>query len=255
MSDKNNKPIISIIMAAHNSSVYIGAAINSVLKQTYKHWELLICDDLSTDDTFKKAEEFSKTDFRIHVYRNEKNLGTGGTRNVLLRQAAGRYITFLDSDDALLPSYLSSQLEFIIQTKAALITSGYYRKTEKTNTPFVPPKETTYNLCCKGNPLSCLTTFYDSHQLGQRSFDPTYQKSEDWVFWLNILKEGHICIGNPNVLAIYNINKGSKNRNKLSLIRYNYRVFHQSQKMNFFVSVLHVIQWIVYGLKKYRAVR
>lgn len=242
-------------MAAHNSSVFIEAAIKSVINQTYRQWELLICDDFSTDDTYKKAKSFAEKDNRIHVYKNTENLGTGGTRNVLLNHSIGRYITFLDSDDELSPEYIANQLDFIVGNNAAIVTSGYYRKTPKTNTEFIPPKAITYKICCKGNPLSCLTTLYDTEKTGMRLFDPSYKKSEDWVFWLNILKDGHVCLGNQNVLATYNINSGSKNRNKLSLIRYNFRVFHDSQQMNFFLSVFYVISWAFYGLKKYKGVK
>ena len=78
--------------------------------------------------------------------------------------------------------------------------------------------EVDYKKALKGNPLSCLTTMYDREIIGERYFPEALQKCEDYVFWLNILKDGYTAYGNPNVLATYNILENSKSRKKLKLI-------------------------------------
>ena len=73
--------LVSIVMPAYNCERYIEEAINSVLAQTYKNWELLVIDDGSKDATFQILSEFSKNDYRIKSLKNEKNMGVSATRN------------------------------------------------------------------------------------------------------------------------------------------------------------------------------
>ena len=81
------------------------------------------------------------------------------------------------------------------------------------------------------------------------------KRCEDYVFWLNILKEGYVAKGNPNVLATYNIHEGSKSSKKFKLIKYMFRVYHKTQGSNWFKSWFYVVRWAFYGKKKYKNVR
>lgn len=248
-------PTISICMAAYNSEKSIDAAINSVINQSYKNWELIIVDDCSTDKTYAIISEYQKRDSRIKVFKNIHNIGSSGSRNRALDEAKGRFISFLDSDDELFPEFIESQLCFMSINNCHLCTASYIRKTQKSVTTFSVPKETNYKKCCKGNPMSCLTTVYDRDYFGEVRFDSRLLKSEDWDFWLNLLKTGCLCLGNTQVLGVYNIHSGSKNRNKVKLIKYNYYVLHRCQKIPFFKSLFFILCWAFYGLKKYKNVR
>ena len=95
--------LISIIMPSYNTGKYIADSIKSILGQTYGNWELIIVDDCSTDDTDAIVAGFR--DARIRYYKNEKNSGAAVSRNRALREAKGRYIAFLDSDDICLYLY------------------------------------------------------------------------------------------------------------------------------------------------------
>ena len=86
-------------MPAFNGEPYIGAAIRSVLAQSYARWELLILDDGSADRTAEIAEAFEKSDPRIRLFRNPKNLGAAQTRNRGFALAQGEWIALLDCDD------------------------------------------------------------------------------------------------------------------------------------------------------------
>lgn len=92
-------PLISVLMTAYNRERYIAEAIESVLQSTYQHWELIIVDDCSIDNTLSIAKEFEKRDCRIRVYENERNLGDYGNRNKAASYATGKYLKYLDSDD------------------------------------------------------------------------------------------------------------------------------------------------------------
>ena len=96
--------LVSIIMPTYNCGRFIADAIQSVLAQTYKAWELIIVDDGSTDNTADIVTSFS--DPRIRYLSNEQNMGAALTRNKALREAKGHYIAFLDADDLWTPEKL-----------------------------------------------------------------------------------------------------------------------------------------------------
>ena len=91
-------PFFSILIPAYNISQYIEECINSVRSQTYSQWEAIIVDDGSTDGTGELCDQFQKEDGRIRVL-HQKNQGVAVARNVLLKEARGEYLIFLDGDD------------------------------------------------------------------------------------------------------------------------------------------------------------
>lgn len=91
--------MISVIMSAYNASKTITRAIESVLNQTYKYWELVIVDDKSTDNTLDIINKYE--DDRIKVITHSENLGAGFARRTGIENMTGEWMTFLDSDDYL----------------------------------------------------------------------------------------------------------------------------------------------------------
>lgn len=118
---------ISIITPSYNSKEYILETFNSVVSQTYKNFEWIIIDDCSTDGTHEFISKIAESDHRIIVLKTESNGGTAKARNIGLKIARGKYITFLDSDDLLDNNYLEEQLNFI-KENGPLISSRYRRK-------------------------------------------------------------------------------------------------------------------------------
>ena len=86
--------LVSIIMPAHNAEAYIAQAIESVLAQTWKCWELIIVDDASSDHSYEIAEAYAQKYTQIRVLKNKENQGTAGTRKKGIRQARGSWIAF-----------------------------------------------------------------------------------------------------------------------------------------------------------------
>jgi len=99
-------------MPAYNAARFIKEAIESVLAQDYRPFELLIADDGSTDDTFKIIKDY-KAHPKVRICSNRKNLGVGATRNKLVRLARGEYITPCDADDMMLPGNLKRLSVFL----------------------------------------------------------------------------------------------------------------------------------------------
>lgn len=129
------KPIkISIITPVYNSSHYLNRTINSILRQEYVHWELILVDDGSTDDSGKICEEYALKDNRIQVF-HQKNKGVSVARNLALDKISGDYVTFVDSDDWIDPKYLYHFMEFPYADDQ-IVYQGYYMDYEgKLNRP------------------------------------------------------------------------------------------------------------------------
>ena len=107
----DNQPLVSVIMGVYNGSATLEQAVRSVLDQTYRNLELIICDDASTDDTWERLQTLAQRDSRIRLVRNTRNQGAGGARDRCLEQARGSYIALMDADDVSMPTRLEKQIE------------------------------------------------------------------------------------------------------------------------------------------------
>ena len=96
--------MISVIVPAYNSEMFIGKCIESVLAQTYSNWELIVVDDGSRDNTFGILKKYAEVDSRIRVIHQE-NQGPGIARNTGIAEAKGNYVVFIDSDDYIEKDY------------------------------------------------------------------------------------------------------------------------------------------------------
>lgn len=115
-------PVISIIIPVYNSERYIHRCIDSILRQTYQDYELILVDDGSTDRSGEICKAYANEDNRIIVIY-QKNAGVSSARNAGLAIAKGKYITFCDSDDELLPDYLAVMINE--PEEAELVIAGY----------------------------------------------------------------------------------------------------------------------------------
>ncbi|MHA0914288.1 glycosyltransferase family 2 protein [Kosakonia cowanii] len=211
--------LVSVIMPTFNSISTVRESIDSVRRQSYAPWELLITDDCSTDGTYEVLLEIASIDSRIKVYRNENNLGAGVSRNNSINQASGRFIAFLDSDDLWHKDKLSKQIDFMLQGKYAL-TYTYYRKIDASGNlkgGVHPPKKVNYRTLLKSNVIGCLTAIYD-RELLNKQFMPAIRKRQDMALWLTILQRIDYAMCLPEELAFYREGHISLSSNKLKIL-------------------------------------
>ena len=116
--------LVSIMTPMYKGAAFIGETIRSVQAQTYSKWEMIIVDDCSPDDGagITEVRKYTEKDKRIKLIASPVNKGSSGARNIALHEAQGRYITFLDSDDIWSSDFLESQLNFMKEKSAALVT-------------------------------------------------------------------------------------------------------------------------------------
>lgn len=124
-------PKVSVLMPAYNAQNYIAMAIESVIKQTYTDWELIIVDDRSTDATGKICDSFSQIDERIIVFHLAENCGISKSKNFALNHSQGDYISFCDDDDIMEQDALKDNMELIKTYNTEIVRWSY--KTIKIN--------------------------------------------------------------------------------------------------------------------------
>jgi glycosyltransferase involved in cell wall biosynthesis len=117
-------PLISVLMPTYNVENYIADSIESILAQTYKHWELIIVNDGSADNTENIARHFAEKDERIKLANQTENKGLIETRNHALSLANGAFIAILDSDDIAFPNRLKEQVDFLLQNPDFVLVGG-----------------------------------------------------------------------------------------------------------------------------------
>ena len=117
--------LVSIITPSHNCGEYIVDTIKSVMAQSYENWELIICDDCSTDNTKGVLSPFLSSCSKIKYICNEKNSGAAVSRNNALREANGKWIAFLDADDLWSADKLEKQLDFMVRNNYHFSYTGY----------------------------------------------------------------------------------------------------------------------------------
>ena len=219
--------LVSVIMPSYNTGEYIAASIESVLAQTYPNWELLIVDDCSTDSTIEVIRRYQ--DPRIILLKNKTNSGAALSRNYGLREAKGRWIAFLDSDDTWEPEKLEKQLRFMQEngyaftfTDYRICLNGEWMPYINTG-PDVVNKRKMYNYCY----FSTITVMYDRSVIGLIQI-ADIRKNNDYAMWLQAIEksDAHRL---PECLSYYikhddSITGGSK----LRLIKWHYRLFRQA---------------------------
>ncbi|MDQ3025082.1 MAG: glycosyltransferase family 2 protein [Pseudomonadota bacterium] len=136
MPDEATTPLVTVVMVTYNSESYVGSAISSVLAQDFSDFELLVCDDCSSDRTWPLIGEFS--DRRIRARRNPSNSGEYANRNQAVALASGKYLMFLDGDDYLYPHGLGVMVRMMESFPSAAFASA-----QPPSAKFVYPVELT----------------------------------------------------------------------------------------------------------------
>ena len=245
-------PLISIITPNYNASKYIAATIESVQKQTYSNWELLIVDDCSSDNSVEIIKTFQKNDARIKLLELTQNAGPAIVRNEGIKQAQGNYLTFIDADDIWLPNFIEISLKKIKESEGFVFAS-YHRFNEDLEPcykDFIVPSKVNYADILKSNSISCLTAFIDINKLG-KFYMPEVLYRQDMGLWLKYLKRIDVAIGIKQPLAIYRIRKKSHSRNKLNLLKHQWKFYRNVAQLSILESMYYFLCWMFFGVRKY----
>ncbi|MCM1034232.1 MAG: glycosyltransferase family 2 protein [Paludibacter sp.] len=246
---------VSIITPLYNGERFIAQTIESVLSQTYPHWEMLIINDGSTDNSEHIAMQYAQQDNRIQVI-SQPNAGSAAARNNGIRRATGRYIALLDADDLWENYFLESQLQLLHNKQCTLVYGAHKRINEigeEILQPFYPPTQLTYNDLLKTCSITCLTALYDTMPYGKLFLHEEFKSlRDDYIYWLEILKKAGTAYGNTRIVGSYRILGNSVSRNKKKVIKPQYRVYKEVEKLSTLTSLYYLACWAINGFFKYR---
>lgn len=245
-----NKQKVSIIMPSYNTASFIAASIESVLVQTYENWELIIVDDCSTDNTDDVVSRFK--DARIRYLKNDKNSGAAISRNRALREAKGKWIAFLDSDDIWIPDKLEKQIAFMEKNNYYFSYTNYVEIDEcskplykRVTGPSNITKTGMYNYCWPG----CLTVMYDAEKIGLIQI-ADIKKNNDYAMWLMIIKKTNCYLLNEE-LAMYRKRSGSiSNHGYIKLVKWHYKLHREAGGRGCAASVILTLRNLFFGVIK-----
>jgi glycosyltransferase involved in cell wall biosynthesis len=244
--------LVSVITPCYNSQNYISYTIESVIRQTYENWELIIVDDGSEDGSKNIIAKYSEKDPRIKLIELVNNQGPAHARNVGLEIARGRFIAFLDSDDLWDRKKLESQINYMLEYDVSFSFTSYQKinnKGDVVGKPVKAPKVLSYNNLLKSCPIGCLTVIYDQNKIGKH-YMPNFLKAQDYALWLKILKTGIHAIGIEENLAFYRIRKSSISRNKLYKAYFQWKIYRKQEKINIIKSIYLMLFYTFHGLNK-----
>lgn len=238
--EKNND-LISIIVPIYNAEKFIRDTIETVLKQTYENWELLLVNDCSTDKSIELAKKFASE--KIKIYNMKKNSGAALTRNKGIELAKGKYICFLDADDLWDKRKLEKQITFIKQKDCAFTFTGYQFADEngKANGAKVyVPEKITYKQALKNTTIWTSTVMFDMNKLCKNDiYMPNVKRGQDTATWWKVLRKINIAYGMNEILSFYRRTTISLSSNKLKALKRTWNLYRNVEKLNLFKSIYY----------------
>ena len=244
--------LVSIIMPSYNTGKYIEKTINSVLSQTYENWELIIVDDCSDDNTDDAVKPYL-SDERIKYFKNEKNCGAAVSRNYALKQAKGKWIAFLDSDDLWASDKLKKQIAFMEKNGYRFSYTDYEEMDENGNplgiTVTGPSKITKagfFNYCWVG----CLTVMYDAEFVGLIQIEDI-KKNNDYAMWLKVCEKADCYLLKENLAFYRRGRSGSVSSHSIfKMMVWHYKLYKDAEGQNAVFALFNTARNMIFGFYK-----
>lgn len=207
-SEAGSDPLISIGIPIYNAEKYLADAIRSVISQTHLHWELILVDDGSTDNSLQIAKKFTEFDQRIRVISDGKNKKLPARLNQLITESKGEFIARMDADDIMHPERLKKQLNFLLQNKNIdLVCSGIvsidsnnkikgFRGVDRLFSDFSAPKV--------NYPIVHPSVLARKSWYMRNHYSEKYPRAEDFELWTRaIINNDFNMVALPDLLLYY----------------------------------------------------
>ncbi len=213
---------------------------------------MIIVNDHSQDDSLDIINKYADEDKRIKVIQNSRNSGSAISRNKAIKEAKGRYIAFLDSDDSWKAQKLEKQISYMQSNNLAFTYGDYLivdKKTGEEVSSIEIPDELTYKDLLRSCPIGCLTAVYDSEKLG-KVYMPNVRQGQDWGLWLALTRDGTKAYKYPGCEAYYHVGENSLSANKLQKGLNMYRIYKHEEHLSFISSIWFLFRHTLYVLNK-----
>jgi glycosyltransferase involved in cell wall biosynthesis len=239
--------IVSIIIPCYKQAEYLPEALDSVLAQTYPHWECVVVNDASPDDTAAVAQSYADKDARIRVINLEKNGGLAHARNSGIAATNGKYIVPLDADDKLSKDYMEKSLSMLKQHPKVKVVY-----TDVTcfgiRNDVVPRPDFNLKDLCYSNLFQPTALYRRSDYLKTQGYRKNVFAYEDWDMWLQLIDSNDAAIRIPEPLFYIRVKEQSMitdlvNNTKLeSTIRKQVHINNKERIEKWAPELLHPMQ-------------
>ena len=244
--------LVSVIIPYCKKKNFIKDAVLSILNQTYKYFEIIIIYDDTDLEDLSYIKEISNLDSRIYLIVNEKKIGAGLSRNLGIKSSNGTYLAFLDSDDIWKKEKIEKQMKLMKKENYKISHTSYEIIDYKKN--IIGSRKArnfnSYKDFLKSCDIGLSTVIMKKEIFYGECVFPEIKTKEDFVLWLNILKQ-NITIGSLDI----NLTQWRKLNNSLSSsilqkLFDGYRVYNKYMKFNFFKSIYYLLCLSINYLKK-----
>lgn len=245
--------LVSIITPYFKKKDYINEAVNSVLSQTYKNFELIIIYDDEDRSEVSLISNIQKLDKRIKLIINKRNYGAGISRNIGINASKGEYIAFLDADDIWKNSKLQKQIAFMKKNNFSATHTSYEiinSKNNDKNTSKRIAKKINFKILLKSCDIGLSTVILKKELFKNNVKFPKIQTKEDYVLWLLITRNGHIFYPLKNILTKWRVSINSLSSSTFIKLINGYIVYKKYMRFSSIKSLLLLLQLSFFYLWK-----
>ena len=252
---KNRKlkkePKVSIILPNYNSSKTIVATVNSILKQTYKNWELIIIDDCSDNKTKNILIKFKRIK-KIKILYTEKNIGAGQCRNMGIKKSHSYYLAFIDSDDLWEENKLKMQINFMRNNNYSFTYTHYktFTNDKKIIKTIRTPNKFDFKSFVKNTSIATSSMIVRRDLADKTKFYNT-KICEDYYYKCQLLKKTRYAYCYPRYLMLYQIRKNSLQSNRLKNLYWMWKINKDFNHFNIVKNLISILFISLNSLKKY----
>lgn len=248
-------PRISVIMGIYNCADTLENAVKCILDQTYTSWELIMCDDASTDDTYEVALKIVSKDSRIKVLRNNENMTLAPTLNRCLKEARGEYIARMDGDDFCSVDRFEKEISFLdSHPEYALVScnmnladsSGIFKTIKYKENPFLKDF-IRCNMHCHAAVMMRANVLHELHGYSESK---QQRRVEDYDLWVRLYDAGYCGYNIQESLYTMIDNIGAYKRRSLRNRINESRVvfcackYSKGHIFEYFYCLLPIIKWM-----------
>lgn len=248
----NEQPLVSVIMPSYNAERYIAQSIESVLAQTYSHWELLITDDCSTDRTQEIIRSYAEKDERVKLLSRSSKQGAASARDNSIKKAKGSFVAFLDSDDIWVNDKLERQVAFMLENDCAFSYSDYELIDAESNSLHKVIRNAgivDYRKYLRNTIIGCGSVMINTEKTG-KLVSPVDGVNDDMGLWCSVLRKGFKAYPIPEVLYQYRVRNDGLSAHRFQTVKSVWHVYRQQEKLSLWFSLWCFVGYAFNAVKK-----